>query len=282
MNYSGLSRHIDKFQLFYYRFTTDKGAGRMATQVPIFVINMDDSPRRLETMAARLGELGLSFERLPAINGRLLSEEEKRRINPKRSWCYLQDSELGCYLSHLKAFREIAGRGIPRAIVMEDDALFEPDFSVWAQSDCPLPAGCDILKLEGFGAQNCPKIPISAYASRTIYYSYKHTGGAAAYIITLEGARKALKNLRIVRGQFDYDLFLWRNGLSVYDVYPYPARQDGTSTMHRPPYARTLRMRAGRWFLKNYDRAGRIYVNSRRFGAVTLIKAWLRPTLVTS
>jgi glycosyl transferase, family 25 len=254
----------------------------MATQIPIFVINMDDAPHRLGSMAARLGELGLSFERLPAVNGRLLSNEEKRRVNPKRSWCYLQDSELGCYLSHLKAFREIVERGIPRAIVMEDDALFEPDFPVWAQSDCPLPADLDILKLEGFGAKSCPKIPISSYANRTIYYSYKHTGGAAAYIITREGARKALMNLQVVSGQLDYDLFLWKYGLSVYDVHPYPARQDGTSTMYRPPYARTLRMKVGRWFLKNRDKAGRIYVNSRKYGAVTLIKARLRPTLVIS
>ncbi len=234
-------------------------------QIPIFVINLDRSAVRLDRIAARLAELGLSFERVPAIDGSMLSPDEKQRFSPNRSWIVLHDAEIGCYLSHLKVLRLIAERELPRAIVLEDDAIFEPDFAVWASGECPMPPDTDLLKLEGFGAKNCLKLPVSAYAHRNIVFSYRHTGGTAAYVITLEGARKALRNLTHARGQLDYDLFLWRNGLRVCDVTPYPARQDGTgSTIHRAASERSLRMKIERWFLKSFDKAGRLYASSRR------------------
>ncbi len=113
-----------------------------------------------------------------------------------------------------------------------------------------------------------------SYANRTIQFSYKHTGGAAAYIITLEGARKALAELQIARGQLDYDLFNWRTGLRVYDVSPYPAQQDGSpSTIAHRSEKRSLRMRVERWFLKSSDKAGRLVAGLWRFGLRRLIEA---------
>ena len=244
--------------------------------VPIFVINLNGYTDRLERISRRLNGLGLDFERIPAINGRSLSRQEKHKISPVRSWLTLSDSEIARYMSHLKALRIVADRGLPRAIILEDDAAFDEDFAVWASGECPLPSELDILKLEGFGAPNTIKIPISTYADRTIQFSFKPTGGAAAYMITLDGARKALKAMDVTRGQLDHDLFAyWRTGLRTYEVFPFPARQEGSPStiLHRQSCERSLRMRVQRYVLKNFDKASKLYRSGKWFGFGALLTA---------
>ncbi len=247
----------------------------ISEQVPIFVINLDTCPERLERVAARLSSLGLTYERVSAVNGRELSKEEKQKVSPERSWLPLSDAEIGCYMSHLKAIRLVAERELPRAIILEDDAVFEEDFALWASRDCPLPRYTDILKLEGFGAKNTKKIPIWIYENRTLQFSYKPTGGAAAYLITLDGARKALQKLDIMKAQLDTDLFAyWKFGFRVYEVAPFPARQEGgASTIDHRKGKRSMRMKVERYFLKSFDKAGRLYCSVKWFGLGALVKA---------
>ena len=242
------------------------------SEVPILVINMDRSTDRLQQISDRLGKLDLIFERVPAISGKMLTSIEKKRINPKRSWLQMNDDEIGCYLSHLKAIRIVADRKLPRAIILEDDAAFDEDFPVWARFDCPLPDDADVLKLEGFGAKDALKVPVLNCNNRVIQFSYKPTGGAAAYLITLEGARKALKALDVMRGEIDYDLTAyWRTGLVVYDVSPFPARQSVASIKFREHPKRTVGYRLGRKILKLSDKIGRFNFAIRKFGIQTLL-----------
>jgi glycosyl transferase family 25 len=244
-------------------------------QIPIFLINLDRSAPRLRRMTERLEKLGLTFERIPAVEGSSLTESEKETLNPPRFWQNRKSPyEIACYASHLKAMRLIVNRQLPRAIILEDDAMFDDDFGVWARSDCPLPEGTDILKLEGFGALNTIKIPIACYNKRTINFAYKSSGGAAAYLITLTGAKKALEKLNIVRGQIDDDLFgYWKNGLKIYEVFPFPARQDGIdqATLRDSNVKRPLSLRLSRYVMRSYFKAKRFYFVVTTFGVKPLI-----------
>jgi glycosyl transferase family 25 len=244
--------------------------------VPIFVINLNGHTDRLERISRRLNALGLSFERIPAIDGRTLSSNEKQKICLDRSWLPLSDCEIAHYMSHQKALRIVADRRLPRALILEDDATFDDDFAAWASSECPLPSELDLLKLEGVGAPNTIKIPISTVADRAIQFSYKPAGGAAAYMITLDGARKALKALDIARSQLDHDLFAyWRTGLRTYEVFPFPARQEGSPStiLHHQSSEWPLRVRVERSFLKNFDRASKFYRSVKWFGLGALLTA---------
>jgi glycosyl transferase family 25 len=243
-------------------------------QIPIFVINLDRSPERLKRMSARLSQLGLTYERVPAIDGKMIDNATRDRFNPKRSWHNYNDSDMACYLSHLKALGIIAEREVPRAIVLEDDASFGSGFARWTASACPLPDDVELLKLEGFGAKNSPKIPVSRYGNQTIQFSYKPTGGAAAYIITLAGAQRVLQELRVMRGLLDSDLFAyWMTGIGVYELSPFPARQDGCpTTMARPKLgSRTLRFRLTHYIFKSYARFERASYVFRKFGIRPLL-----------
>ena len=50
----------------------------------------------------------------------------------------------------------------------------------------------NILKFEGSDPRETFQVPMSAYANKPTQFSCKPAGGAAAYLITLEGAKKAL------------------------------------------------------------------------------------------
>jgi len=242
------------------------------TQIPIFAINLDRSSDRLALLSDRLTKLGLTFERIPAIDGMILTEAEKQKLNPKRFWVNpFTNSEIAVYSSHLKAIRIISDRNIAKAIILEDDAIFDEDFPKWADTDCPLPAGAGILKLEGFGAKTGIRIPISTYENRKINFAYRPSGGAAAYIITLTGANKLLKKLDVMSGQIDEDLFAyWKTGLQVYEVLPSPARQGGLpSTIDHTPKKRSLTLSISRYFLKSYYRLVRLYFVARNLGATS-------------
>jgi glycosyl transferase family 25 len=244
-------------------------------QIPILLINLDRSAPRLQRMTERLEKLGLAFERIPAIDGCSLTASEKETLNPPRFWQYKRSpSEIACYASHLKALRLIVDRQLPRAIILEDDAMFEDDFGVWARSDCPLPEGTDVLKLEGFGALNTIRILIAHYKNRAITFAYKSTGGAAAYLVTLTGAKKALEKLNIVRAQIDDDLFgYWKNGLTIYEVFPFPARQDGIdqATLRDYKTERPLSLRLSRYVMKSYFKAKRFHFAVRTYGIKPLL-----------
>ena len=128
------------------------------------------------------------------------------------------------------------------------------------------------MKLEGFGAKDSLKIPVLHCNNRVIQFSYKPTGGAAAYLITLEGARKALRALDVMRGEIDYDLTAyWRTGLVVYDVSPFPAQQSEATTKYREHPKRTLVYSVGRRILKLFDKIGRFNFAVRKFGIRTLL-----------
>ena len=103
-----------------------------AAPCPIFVINLDRSVARLENVTRQLHGAGLEFERIPAIDGRMLPEAELSRMCPDNSrhfFAPLTPGEVGCWLSHARALRTMVDRGLPHCVVFEDDFELRPGFA---------------------------------------------------------------------------------------------------------------------------------------------------------
>lgn len=83
-----------------------------------FVINLESDRERMAALTPRLQTVGIEFERFPALQFEGSGKREALR---------------GLNLSHLGVVREARRRKLESVLIMEDDAVFRPDFlKLWA------------------------------------------------------------------------------------------------------------------------------------------------------
>jgi glycosyl transferase family 25 len=248
-------------------------------QIPVLVINLDRSRERLADMTKKLDALNIKFERIPAVDGKTLTENERRAFYRKRIWRRENTVyEIGAYMSHMKALRHMVENKMEKAIILEDDLEFNGAFQEIASGRYDLDFEFDIIKLEGIRLGNQKYVRFASQNRQNIIYITSPTHGAAAYIITLKGALRVLKRLSRMNYPIDDDLFCnWRNGLVFYDFFPYPARQAEAPQTHMIDRVATRKagmekhiMRLIRILPKNYDKINKYLFQLRRFGAARL------------
>ena len=86
--------------------------------IEIFVINLARRPDRLGFMNRQLGDLGLSYTRVEAIDGFADEDFGYPAAHPR-----LSKGEYACYLSHVKAWKLFIASGAERCLVLEDDVV---------------------------------------------------------------------------------------------------------------------------------------------------------------
>ncbi|HDR2572978.1 TPA: glycosyltransferase family 25 protein, partial [Enterobacter ludwigii] len=72
----------------------------------IFIVNLKKSVERRKKMEAQLNALGLSAEFIEAVDGRLMSEEERKGVTANVNYAFLP-GEIGCALSHQKIYKKM-------------------------------------------------------------------------------------------------------------------------------------------------------------------------------
>lgn len=92
----------------------------MNQAVPIFVISLATARLRRARIQAHLDQLGLAYDLVDAVDGRLLSEEERTALGGSQG--AMPPGVIGCYLSHMKVYQTILDRNLPAALILEDDA----------------------------------------------------------------------------------------------------------------------------------------------------------------
>lgn len=104
--------------------------------IPCRVINLDRNPERWEICQKRLREAGFThFERVSAVDAldsAQLETEWKALGNPPfASWdkefCSYPGKQ-GCFLSHVKIWKEMVEKGIEKMVVFEDDVMFHKEW----------------------------------------------------------------------------------------------------------------------------------------------------------
>lgn len=102
-------------------------------EMPVFVINLPQCVDRKHNMEIQLKKLGLPYKFIEAVDGKALSSEEKNTLCDfkkiyKRYHRMLSDGEIGCVLSHKKVYDYMIKNNIPKAIILEDDAILKNNF----------------------------------------------------------------------------------------------------------------------------------------------------------
>lgn len=192
----------------------------------VYVINLDRSVDRLNVISAQLSAQQLAFVRIPAVDGKqaspeqlaLLDESRYRRSHGKTS----VPGELGCYLSHVEAIRQFAGSGHDFAIVLEDDALVQPNFFEVVHSLTRCAQRWDVVKLSGVHS-GTPARVFAIDASHDLCVMFSRCTGASAYVLNQRAAQNYLKRLLPMFLPFDHEFDKgWKYALRVRAVRPFP------------------------------------------------------------
>ncbi|MCX7387629.1 MAG: glycosyl transferase [Planctomycetota bacterium] len=97
-----------------------------------FVITLERAVERRPQRDWILANAPFECEPLNAVDGVAMTEGDvtqiyQRQIFSPRYPHALRRGEIGCFLSHRKAWQEIVDRGLEAAVILEDDVSFNPD-----------------------------------------------------------------------------------------------------------------------------------------------------------
>ncbi len=190
------------------------------------LLNLDRDTARLAHMEKQLAQAGIAFTRQPGILGDAVPDDLRASFYEKsgKPKTTMKRGEIGCYASHLRALKRVAGGELGAAVlIMEDDLTLAPDLiDIIAEAQRRAPKGWDILRLSS--PPRRAYVPVAKLGGARLLVRYsKIPTGAGAYLVTPEGARKFLQ--QGIRGlTFDDDLRRpWFHRMDTYGVVPPPA-----------------------------------------------------------
>jgi glycosyl transferase family 25 len=98
-------------------------------EIPIFVINLDRATDRLEKIQELFNRFKVNFNRIPAIDGNLISDKQLKNLTNFYNRLFygipLSKTEIAIALSHKKIYQEIVSKNLEGAFIFEDDAVFD-------------------------------------------------------------------------------------------------------------------------------------------------------------
>ena len=180
-----------------------------------YVINLDRSPERLEHFRLQAAREGLEFQRISAVDGSLLEKSAMdgllsvgpghRRPGP---------GEMGCYLSHRKAWTQLLHDGFDCGFVAEDDVHLA-NASRFLKNSTWLPAQFDLIKADTF-------YHLCEFGIDEHLMHFDHTlrrlksihPGTAGYFISRQGAVRLLGATEFACGPIDEIMFNRRFGIA--------------------------------------------------------------------
>ena len=187
--------------------------------IKTYIINLEKSTVRKQYMQELLEPypfLDVIF--IKAIDGRLLSEEERKaRFNYAGSndlyGREMNAGEVGCALSHRKAYNEFLESNEPYALFLEDDISIQRDLNQ-----------LDLSAINSVLQDSQPKALMlsgdySYYKKKPIVRLYSAVG-AYAYMLNREAAQKIL-SLNPPCCVADDWMYYKRKGIKLYAVCPY-------------------------------------------------------------
>ena len=194
-----------------------------------YLINLDRNPERLAFIKAQLDALGLAFTRIPACDGRALTPDElARHFSRVRSFIAMKKKmsapEIGCAISHTKAYRQMLADKAPAALILEDGIVLSPGFVQTLQrvENFMSSTQPQVFVLSGYGLKDGEHEPETIRREPSIWC-------ADAYCLNRLAAELILAHNDPVITVADH-FKRWRKyfGLELYRVLPTTVKQDDT------------------------------------------------------
>lgn len=202
----------------------------------IFVLNLARSISRRAMFIRQAEVFGLSnAEIIKAVDGRTLDLEMMRSQGilqrDKHLKRDLTAGEVGCYLSHISAWKTLLERKLKTALICEDDVVWKIDANeIVDRFMAEVPCDWDILHFHnhipiGSGKHNDPG---RRRVSKYVWQGFNEGKGAACYAITARAA-SFLLNIAFpicstVDGRTNWLTGYWKEceGYRGYICWPFP------------------------------------------------------------
>ena len=181
--------------------------------ISVVILNLKSSVGRRAEIGARLDSFGIQHTFFDAIDGRLLSADERERLAPSSVLLFdrpLTAAEIGCAASHFAVIRQLAAERQDFVCVMEDDAVpLSPDFRLFLQTQTlnALPQ-FDVLRMVSDPARwKRPAWSIAHIHGRGIYAMARPGWGLQGQIYSRSGLRKISSQLSTITAPADFVLY---------------------------------------------------------------------------
>ncbi len=218
------------------------------SNLKIVLINLDRSNARRQAMTSRLDELGLPFERISAIDGKQRWEELSGSVDidafERNVGRHVMPGEIGCYHSHLLAWRHLLASPQDVMLVLEDDVVFDSTFNSVVTAALAQKHNWDLLKLNKIRAKQ-PVHRLRFGAHRLCAYLGPFTG-MGAYLISRGAVLRLLPKMLPITRPIDHLLDrVWELPVRHYGLEPFPSwvQDEGESTITGSRYAEVKKFR---------------------------------------
>ena len=198
-----------------------------------YVLSLPEAFERREKIKKQFDLLGLDFN---IIDAKRFTEDEIKDLITKgwRDVFKIGVGAVGCFCSHVEAWRKIANGSHRGGFVFEDDAFFSPDAFEFFVDDKWIPEGVDVCQLSHWPSEKHPtgrmfrvlgKMKLNKYGYELIKIYSPCPWGTQAYWISREASKKTLLMLETkFENPVDFFLFskdsnFWKKN-KVYSLTP--------------------------------------------------------------
>ena len=235
----------------------------------IIVINLDQDTGRCARIEQRLAELGLPWERLPAVDGLRLEPRHEllidRAAHAARGLEF-SPGAIGCWLSHRQAQRMVAEGAEPMALILEDDIAITDELPEVLERIERGDAGrFDLIYLHRAKLKRW-FVPVSRFGVWALGFVRPVDSGALAYVITHEAAGRLVASIPRMVQLADHALYEhWTHGLIVCSIDPPVVHHDdrGRSSIGARPLSGRVSFRPVQWLRRKRHQVHKKIVRRR-------------------
>lgn len=193
-------------------------------KIEIRVVSLVTSVERRASISRILENCEISwqfFDALTVNSEHWLKQDDQRQRT--RFGRLLTPGEIGCFKSHAKIWREIAGDNtIDWVLVLEDDVLWDASFNISEAAEYCSKLGINLIGL--FVKRLQPFDVVDLFGERQLVRFRTDPYGTQAYLINRAGAQKLISTVEYMDRPVDDELGrFWLHGLELFALFPFPA-----------------------------------------------------------
>ena len=203
---------------------------------PTYIISLARAKDRRRSITALLDADKVQYELTDAVDGEQLDLNnctppvrqdicfERYVHRPKKGHegsLVLSKGQVGCALSHIGLWKRMIAEQTPVALIMEDDARWQPDFWRIAEQLPAIEWHWDAVLLCGVTAGRHKRVICKLSDTRELVRYHRLGRRTTAYMVTLAGAKKLCRQFNEITGPIDIVWKdHWHTDMAFYEVAP--------------------------------------------------------------